>query len=82
MKALRVVALLVAIALIIGQSNRSQAAPKTVVTWFIGLGTGLNQNELTLEKLLVASFNESHPDIELTLSYPNAATATGMFSSR
>ena len=40
---------------------------KTVVRWFIGLGTGGNEQQLAVQEAVVAAFNEANPDIELQM---------------
>ena len=40
---------------------------KTVVRWFIGLGTGGNEQQLAVQEAVVAAFNEANPDIDLQM---------------
>ena len=40
---------------------------KTTVRWFIGLGTGGNEQQLAVQEEVVAAFNEANPDIELVM---------------
>jgi multiple sugar transport system substrate-binding protein len=43
-------------------------AQKTVVTWFVGLGTGTNEQQIDVQNTVVENFNKSHDDIELKLN--------------
>lgn len=43
------------------------AGDKTIVRWFIGLGTGGNEAQLTAQQAAVDAFNAAHPDIELQM---------------
>jgi len=56
-----VAALALAIAPVAAQS-------KTVITWFVGLGTGTNEQQVPVEEQLVADFNASQDEIELVIN--------------
>jgi multiple sugar transport system substrate-binding protein len=43
-------------------------AQKTVVTWFVGLGTGTNEAQIAVQKAVVEKFNASQNEIELKLN--------------
>jgi len=45
-----------------------QAQDKIVVTWFVGLGTGGNPEQVTAQEQVVADFNASQDAIELVLT--------------
>ncbi len=60
--ALVVLALLMAVGL-----SGVQAQDKVHITWFVGLGTGTNPEQIEAQNQVVADFNASHPDIELEI---------------
>jgi len=43
-------------------------AEKVTITWFVGLGTGAQKDQIDRENAVVAKFNETHPDIELKIN--------------
>ena len=43
-------------------------AAKTVVTWFVGLGTGTDATQIEVQNKVVENFNKSHDDIELKIN--------------
>jgi multiple sugar transport system substrate-binding protein len=45
-----------------------QAQDKTVVNWFVGLGTGGNPEQIVAQEQVVADFNASQDEIELVLT--------------
>jgi multiple sugar transport system substrate-binding protein len=44
------------------------AQDKTVVNWFVGLGTGTQPNQIDVQNKVVADFNASQSDIELKIN--------------
>jgi len=46
----------------------ARAQGKTVVTWFVGLGTGGNAEQIEAQTKVVADFNASHDDILLVIN--------------
>ena len=40
---------------------------KVQIRWFIGLGTGGNEQQLAVQEEVVAAFNEANPDIEVVM---------------
>jgi multiple sugar transport system substrate-binding protein len=40
---------------------------KTQIRWFVGLGTGTDPGQVTVQEEVVADFNAAHPDIQLVL---------------
>jgi len=44
-----------------------EAAGPVQIRWYVGLGTGTDPNQVTIEEAVVAAFNETHDDIELVL---------------
>lgn len=51
----------------LGQGIRPAHA-KTTVTWFVGLGTGTNPDQIPIENKIVDQFNASQSDIELKIN--------------
>jgi len=43
-------------------------AQKTVVTWFVGLGTGTNEQQIDVQNKVVENFNKSQDEIELKIN--------------
>jgi multiple sugar transport system substrate-binding protein len=60
------VALATALMLVFG-SRQANAQAKTKVLWFVGLGTGTNDQQIAAEKKVVSDFNAANPDIELDI---------------
>lgn len=44
------------------------AQDRTVVTWFVGLGTGTNEQQIETQNAVVEAFNASQSEIELVLN--------------
>lgn len=44
------------------------AQDRTVVTWFVGLGTGTNEQQIEAQNAVVEAFNESQDEIELVIN--------------
>jgi multiple sugar transport system substrate-binding protein len=44
------------------------AQGRTVVTWFVGLGTGTNEQQIEIQNQVVADFNASQDEIELVIN--------------
>lgn len=44
------------------------AQDRTVVTWFVGLGTGTNEQQIEAQEQVVEDFNNSQDEIELVLN--------------
>jgi multiple sugar transport system substrate-binding protein len=58
------------------------AQAKTEISWFVGLGTGTDPQQITAQKKVVDEFNASHPDINLSIQIsPNFATAVTLLGS-
>lgn len=53
--------------LMLGLVSVSAQDPVTI-TWYVGLGTGTNSEQIAVQEEVVASFNEAHDDIELVLN--------------
>jgi len=69
MKRVRAFILLLLAIVLIQPVFRSQAAAKTVVVWYIGLGAGMQHDQITAEKKVAERFNLSQDKIELRLSF-------------
>jgi multiple sugar transport system substrate-binding protein len=46
----------------------TKAQAKTVVTWFVGLGTGTDKAQIDVQNAIVEKFNKSQSDIELKIN--------------
>jgi len=53
----------------------SMAQDKVTVNWFVGLGTGTNDQQIAAQNKVVDEFNASHDDIELVLTLAANNTA-------
>jgi multiple sugar transport system substrate-binding protein len=62
------ITLLAVLALLVVLPFSVQAQEKTVVNWFVGLGTGGNPEQVTAQEQVVADFNASQDEIELVLT--------------
>jgi multiple sugar transport system substrate-binding protein len=60
--------LFVALVLVLGVVSPVAAQEPVTITWFIGLGSGTNEQQLAAENQFVTDFNASHPDINLVLN--------------
>jgi multiple sugar transport system substrate-binding protein len=62
------VAVVVAVALVMIQGSvPTKAQGKTKIVWFVGLGTGTNDQQVAAQKEVVEDFNKSQDEIELEL---------------
>jgi multiple sugar transport system substrate-binding protein len=78
--------ILVAVALVTVLSLGSAAFPakaqKTVVTWFVGLGTGTQPEQVKVQDAVVEKFNSSQDKIELKIQYaPNNQAAPDLLAT-
>jgi multiple sugar transport system substrate-binding protein len=65
------------------QATESQAAGETVeIEWFVGLGTGENEEQIPTEEAVVAAFNEANPGINLTLTVVDNTEASTTLATR
>jgi len=54
----------------------AQARAKVTITWYVGLGTGTNSEQIDTENAVVDAFNKSQDQIELVINInPNNQTA-------
>lgn len=54
--------------LLIGAVMPVAAQEPIVITWFVGLGTGTNSEQIAAQNAVVEAFNASHDDIELVIN--------------
>jgi len=67
-KALRLIPILIIIALVVAAIPAANAQDKVTITWFIGLGTGTNLEQIDTQNAVADAFNASHDNIELVLN--------------
>lgn len=53
----------------------SMAQDKVTIDWFVGLGTGTNEQQIAAQDQVVADFKASHPNIELVITLAASNTA-------
>lgn len=54
--------------LIIISVTPAVAQDRTIVTWFVGLGTGTNEQQIEIQNQVVEDFNNSQDEIELVIN--------------
>ncbi|MBE0689761.1 MAG: carbohydrate ABC transporter substrate-binding protein, partial [Anaerolineae bacterium] len=58
------------------------AQEPVTITWFVGLGTGTNDQQIEAENQVVADFNATHPEINLEINIaPSFETAVDTIST-
>lgn len=62
------IVLLAVLALLVVLPLSVQAQDRIVVTWFVGLGTGSNEQQIEAQNQVVADFNASQDEIELVIN--------------
>jgi multiple sugar transport system substrate-binding protein len=67
MRRLVLLGVALAVALMLTQFAPPAKAQKTVITWFVGLGTGTNAEQQDVQKKVVEKFNASQSEIELKI---------------
>lgn len=65
-------------------SSASSGPPTTAVEieWYVGLGTGENEEQIPAEEAVVAAFNADNPDIHLTLTVVDNTEAADTLATR
>jgi len=63
-------------------SAPASAAAKVDIEWFVGLGTGENEEQIEPEKAVVKAFNDSHPGINLILTIVDNTEAADTLATR
>jgi len=66
-KMLYIVSVLIIASMILTACGPSKPAGPVEVRWFVGLGTGTDPGQVTVQEEVVADFNASHPNIKLVL---------------
>ena len=52
------------------------------IEWYVGLGTGENEEQIPKEQAVVKAFNDSHPNIHLTLTVVDNTEAADTLATR
>jgi multiple sugar transport system substrate-binding protein len=70
-----------------GASGEPASAPATTgevveIEWFVGLGTGENEEQIPTEEAVVAAFNDANPGINLTLTVVDNTEASTTLATR
>ena len=63
-------------------SATAAAAEPVEIEWFVGLGTGENEEQIPVEEAVVAAFNESQDAIELVLTVVDNTEASDTLATR
>jgi multiple sugar transport system substrate-binding protein len=64
-------------------STASATSGETVeIEWYVGLGTGENEEQIPAEEAVVAAFNADHPGIHLTLTVVDNTEAADTLATR
>jgi multiple sugar transport system substrate-binding protein len=58
------------------------AAAQVEIRWFVGLGAGTSSNQEAIERNVVRKFNDSHPNIRLTLQIANYSEAPDILAKQ
>jgi multiple sugar transport system substrate-binding protein len=67
-KSLFSIMMVLVLAMVVGAVVPVAAQDKITITWFVGLGTGTNSEQIAIQEQVVADFNASQSEIELVLS--------------
>lgn len=67
-KSLFSIMMVLVLAMVVGAVVPVAAQEKVTITWFVGLGTGTNAEQIAIQEQVVADFNASQSEIELVLS--------------
>ena len=63
-------------------SESEPAAEAVEIEWFVGLGTGENEEQIPVEEAVVAAFNEANPGVELVLTVVDNTEASTTLATR
>lgn len=66
-KMLSILSILIIASMILTACGTAKPAGPVEVRWFVGLGTGTDPAQVTIQEEVVADFNASHPNIKLVL---------------
>jgi len=65
------------------EASASAATGEVVeIEWFVGLGTGENEEQIPAEEAVVAAFNDANPNIHLTLTVVDNTEAATTLAAR
>ena len=62
--------------------DATAAGERVDIEWFVGLGTGENEEQIPTEEEVVAAFNDSHPNINLILTVVDNTEASATLATR
>jgi multiple sugar transport system substrate-binding protein len=60
----------------------ASAAAPVDIEWYVGLGTGENEEQIPAEEAVVKAFNDSHPNINLILTVVDNTEAADTLATR
>lgn len=63
-------------------ATSAPAAEAVEIEWFVGLGTGENEEQIPTEEAVVAAFNDANPGIRLTLTVVDNTEASATLATR
>jgi multiple sugar transport system substrate-binding protein len=63
-------------------ATSAPAGEAVEIEWFVGLGTGENEEQIATEERVVAAFNDAHDDIELVLTIVDNTEAATTLATR
>ena len=58
------------------------AAEAVEIEWYVGLGTGENEEQIPAEEAVVEAFNAANPDVHLTLTVVDNTEASDTLATR
>lgn len=64
------------------ETSDAPAAGAAEIEWYVGLGTGENEEQIPAEEAVVEAFNADHPDIHLTLTVVDNTEASDTLATR
>ena len=67
--------------LVISSFSFAQGDSPVVIRWFVGLGTGINPEQIPLQEQIVADFNDTHDDIQLEVQFVDTDVAIDTLST-
>lgn len=63
-------------------AGESMSGDRTQVRWYVGLGTGSNEEQIPLQEAVVEEFNASQDEIELVVEFVDNAQATDILNTQ
>ena len=64
------------------ETSDAPAAGAAEIEWYVGLGTGENEEQIPAGEAVVEAFNADHPDIHLTLTVVDNTEASDTLATR